>query len=163
MLSQLMRDLSHPEYVHLLLNPIPIYGSALGALGLLIALFFKSPSSKIAPLSLLAVAGLSAWPVEEYGHKAESRIENNLDADGHEWFETHEHRAEKVLPVFYVMAAAAVGAIVCCVALPKSARLVSVIVLLLAVVSMWAGAWIGQAGGKIMHKELRNGPPPARS
>lgn len=162
MFQQMLNDLSHPEYVHLILNPIPIYGSILGAFALSIALFFKSPSSKIAPLALLAIAGIAAWPVGEYGHKAESRVENLLDENGHEWFETHEHRAEKVMPIFYVMAFAALAAIAVCVTLPKKARPVSAIVLVLALASIWAGAWIGQAGGKVMHKELRTGPPPPR-
>ena len=37
MMDAFMRDLRQPEYVHVLLNPIPIYGLAIALLGLLIA------------------------------------------------------------------------------------------------------------------------------
>ncbi len=160
MLEKILRDLGHPEYVHLLLNPLPIYGSLLGSVAMLVALFCKSPAAKIPPLVILLLAGLVAWPVQKYGHKAESRVENQLDHDGREWFETHEHRAEKVLPLFYLMAGLAAISIVGCKFLPKSALPLGILMLLLGLACTAAGAWIGYAGGKIMHRELRTEPPP---
>jgi hypothetical protein len=34
----MIAHLSKPEYVHVLLNPLPVYGLAVGVLGLVIAL-----------------------------------------------------------------------------------------------------------------------------
>ena len=160
MLDHFLRELAHPEYVHVLLNPIPIYGTAFGALALLVSLFCKSPRAKIPPLILLLAAGLSIWPVLEYGHRAESRVEAQFDPDGREWFETHEARAEKVEPLFYALAGLAVMALVCGGFFPKSSTPLGILVLLLALACLGAGAWVGYAGGKIMHREFRTGPPP---
>jgi hypothetical protein len=37
----MIEHLSKPEYVHVLLNPLPVYGLAVGVLGLVIALLSK--------------------------------------------------------------------------------------------------------------------------
>jgi len=38
----MIEHLSKPEYVHVLLNPLPVYGLAVGVLGLIIALLSKT-------------------------------------------------------------------------------------------------------------------------
>ena len=38
MIGALLRDLRQPEYIHVLLNPLPVYGLLVGWVGLIIAL-----------------------------------------------------------------------------------------------------------------------------
>ena len=40
--EQVLRILKQPEYVHVLLNPLPVYGMVCGILALIVALFLKS-------------------------------------------------------------------------------------------------------------------------
>src|SRR4030095_14022319 len=62
-----------PEDVHVLLNPLPIYGLAMGWIGLVIGFFLRSRPAQIATLVLILISAASAWPV--YGFRAQ----------GYEW------------------------------------------------------------------------------
>lgn len=59
--------LSKPEYVHVLLNPLPVYGLTMGVLGLIIALLSKTRAARVTALALVVVSATSAWPVYYYG------------------------------------------------------------------------------------------------
>lgn len=41
-LHQLLQSLKQPEYVHVLLNPLPVYATALGVIALAVALLARS-------------------------------------------------------------------------------------------------------------------------
>ena len=43
----MIAHLSKPEYVHLLLNPLPVYGLAVGVLGLVIALSLRTRGAHV--------------------------------------------------------------------------------------------------------------------
>ena len=36
MIASFLKDLSQPEYIHVLINPLPVYGLAMGIVGLII-------------------------------------------------------------------------------------------------------------------------------
>ena len=48
MIGTLLRDLRQPEYIHVLLNPLPVYGLLIGLIGLVLALILKSRRAQIA-------------------------------------------------------------------------------------------------------------------
>jgi len=41
MIDAILRDLRQPEYIHVLINPLPVYGLAIAVLGLVIAFFLQ--------------------------------------------------------------------------------------------------------------------------
>src|SRR5438132_1002733 len=51
-----------PEYVHALINPIPIYGLAMAALFLTGALFLRNRPAQLLALWLVVLSAASAWP-----------------------------------------------------------------------------------------------------
>ena len=61
MIDALMRDLRQPEYIHVLLNPLPVYGLLTGWIALLMAILLRSRSAKIAALSIVFISAISAW------------------------------------------------------------------------------------------------------
>ena len=58
---------SATEYIHILINPLPIYGLAIGWIGLVIAFFLRSRPAQIAALILVLISAASAWPANEFG------------------------------------------------------------------------------------------------
>ena len=48
MIEALLRDLRQPEYIHVLINPVPVYGLAVALIGLVIAILLRSRSGQIA-------------------------------------------------------------------------------------------------------------------
>ena len=67
--ESILAHLKQPEYIHVLLNPLPIYGLALGAIALILAMCLKSRPTQITALVLnvltllltIADFGLTAW------------------------------------------------------------------------------------------------------
>lgn len=162
MIGNLLRDLRQPEYVHTLLNPLPIYGLGMALLGLVIALFLKSRSAQITALVLIFISALAVWPVVHFGERAYDNILTSSDEDGRAWLEAHQERAESLMDVFYVLAAVSAAALLAPLQWPRSALPLAVLTALLAVGALGAGATIAHAGGKIRHREFRTVPPPGK-
>jgi hypothetical protein len=101
-----------------------------------------------------------AWPVYELGERASDRVLSMSDEDGQAWLEAHEHRADQLIPFFYVLALLSLAAIVVPIKFPKSALLLAIATLVLGAGVLGMGGYIAKAGGKIRHREFRTGPPP---
>ncbi len=159
-IDTLLRDLRQPEYIHVLINPLPIYGLVMGCVGLIIAFVLKSRHAQIATLSLVLISSVSAWPVFEFGEQGYDRVLTMTDEDGHAWLDEHRHRAEQFIYVFYALAVLSVAAIAVPIKWPKSAGPLVISVLLFGAAAFSAGTHIAYAGGRIRHREFRNEPAP---
>jgi len=161
-INTLLRDLRQPEYIHVLINPLPIYGLVTGWIGLIIAVVLKSRRAQIATLSLVLISSASAWPVFEFGEQGYDRVLAMTDEDGHAWLDEHKDRAEDLIYVFYALAVLSAAAIAVPIKWPKSAAALVVAVILLGAVTLGTGGYIAYAGGRIRHREFRNEPPPPK-
>ena len=153
--SQLFRQ---PEYLHVLLHPLPIWGLVTGVLGLAIALFLRSRAAEIATLVIILVSAISAVPVFLLGGEAEDRVEGIVDDVGREWLQEHERRGEQVIYAFYALAAVAAVALIAPAKWPKSAAPLTITVLVLSIITISLGGYVAKAGGQIRHREFRTGP-----
>jgi hypothetical protein len=162
MIDTLLRDLRQPEYTHVLINPLPIYGLFLSWVGLIIALFLKSRRAQIATLALVLISSTSAWPVYEFGQQAYDRVLSMADEDGRAWLDEHKDRAEDLIYIFYALAVLSAIAIAAPMKWPKSSVPLAIAAILLGAVTLGTGGYIAYAGGKIRHREFRNEPPPPR-
>ena len=160
MLASLSQDLSQPEYIHVLINPLPVYGLAMGIFGLIIALLQRSRSAQVATLALILLSGAIAWPVVHYGEAGYDRVLAMSDDQGEAWLKAHEHRADELAWSFYVLAAVAAIAIFAPLKWPKTAMGLALVTLVLSFGVLGIGGYIAQAGGKIRHREFRNEPAP---
>lgn len=160
--ESLIRGLRQPEYVHVLLNPLPVYGLLLGWLGLIIALFLKSRRAQIATLVLVLISSGTAWPVYEFGQQGYDRVVSMADEDGERWLEEHRERGEDLIWIFYVLAVLSAIAIVAPIKWPKSSAPLVIAVVLVGAVTLGSGGYIAYAGGKVRHREFRNEPPPPK-
>ena len=162
MIGTLLRNLRQPEYIHVLLNPLPVYGLLVGWVGLVIGLALRSRRAQIATLTLVLLSSISAWPVYEFGEQGYDRVLSMTDEDGEAWLDEHMHRAEDRIWVFYVLAALSAFAIAAPIKWPKSSVPLAVGVILLGAVTLGSGAYIAYAGGRVRHREFRNEPPPPK-
>ncbi len=162
MMETLLRDLRQPEYIHVLLNPLPVYGLLMGWIGLVIALVLRSRRAQVATLTLVIISSVSAWPVFEFGQQGYDRVLSMTDEDGHAWLDEHLHRAEKLIYIFYALAVLSVTAIGVPMKWPKFSVPLVIAVILLGAATLGTGGYIAYAGGKIRHREFRNEPPPPK-
>jgi hypothetical protein len=160
MIETILRDLRQPEYIHVLINPLPVYGLGLGLVGLLIALILRSRPAKIATLTIVLISAASAWPVYEYGERAYDRVLSMTDDAGHAWLDEHQDRAEDLIYFFYGLAVLTAIAIAAPIKWPKSSVALALAVLVFGTAVLGMAGYIAYAGGKIRHREFRNASPP---
>jgi len=156
----LLRDLRQPEYIHVLLNPLPVYGLLVGLSGLVIALILKSRRAQIVTLLLVLISSASAWPVYEFGQQGYDRVLSMADQDGGAWLDEHRERGEDLIWIFYALVALSAIAIAAPIKWPKSSMPLAIAVILLGAVTLGSGVYIAYAGGRVRHREFRNEPPP---
>ena len=155
--------LKKPEYIHVVLNHLPIYGTILGALALAISLILRSRAAQITALILTLVAGLSAYPVFVTGQRAYKTMRGVSDDDGADLLDEHMDRAEKTIGAFYLLAALAGAGLLLPIKLPKSSFPLAVLTLVVAIFCSGIAVYIAQPGGRVRHPEFRpnESPTPA--
>src|SRR5262245_36368618 len=99
----IIESIRQPAYLHTLLNPVPIYGLAMGMVALVIGLLMKARSAQVLALWLIFVSAVSAWPVYFFGQRAYPRVYVIADSDGQTYLDQHRQRAEKLIYAFYVL------------------------------------------------------------
>lgn len=156
----LRQHLSDPEYLHVLINPLPVYGLAIATLAVVLALVLRNQRVTIAALALVFVSALSAWPTYHYGEAGYDRIKAMSDEPGEKWLDEHMARGEKLIWAFYVLAGVAAVGIVAVTKWPQTSVRVSVLALILASGTLGIGGYIAYAGGHVRHREFRFEPPP---
>jgi hypothetical protein len=156
--------LKKPEYIHVVLNHLPIYGTILGALALAISLMLRSRASQITALILTLIAGISAYPVFVSGQRAYKTIRGLSDDAGADWLDEHMDRAEKTIGAFYFLATLAVAGLLVPIKWPKSAFPLAVLALVVTILCSGIAVYIAQPGGRVRHPEFRPNesptPPP---
>src|SRR5262245_55447772 len=164
MIDGFLRGLRQPEYVHVLLNPLPVYGLLVSWIALIAALISKSRRAHVVTLILVFITSISAWPVYEFGEEGYDRVLAMTDDDGHAWLDEHQDRGQKLIYVFYALAVLSAAAIVVPLRWPKSSVPLALVVVLLGASALACGCYIAYASGKIRHREFRTEPaPPIRS
>jgi hypothetical protein len=158
----ILRGLRQPEYVHVLLNPLPVYGLLISWIGLIIAVVLKSRRAQLVTLALVLISSLSAWPVYEFGQQAYDRVLSMTDEDGERWLDEHRDRGEDLIWIFYALAVLSAAAIGAPIKWPKLSAPLVIAVILLGAGVLGSGAYIAYAGGKIRHREFRNEPAPPK-
>ena len=160
MLEGFLKGLEQPEYIHVLINPLPVYGLAMGVIGLIIGLVLRSREARTGAFALILIAAASAWPTLHYGQQGYDRVKAMADSEGQKWLEEHKHRGEQLIYVFYALGALALVSIAVEWKRPKAALPLAITTLVLATGALGIGGYIAYAGGHIRHKEFRFEPAP---
>src|SRR5206468_12106435 len=95
MIDGFVRGLRQPEYVHVLLNPLPVYGLLISWIALIAALISKSRRAHIVTLILVFITSISAWPVFEFVEQGYDRVVAMIDDVGDAWLVVHQDRVEQ--------------------------------------------------------------------
>ncbi len=150
--------------MHVLLNPVPVYGLAIGLVGLLLAIIARSRTAIVIALVLVFLSGLSAWPTYYYGEVAYDRMTGNGDPVGDQWLAKHLARGKKWIGAFYVLAGLAVVGMFAPIKWPRTSLPLAIATLLIGCGTLWIGCYIAYAGGHVRHEEFRfeQPSPPAR-
>ena len=90
--TEFLAALRQPEYVHVLLHPLPIYGLAAGVFSLLVALIIRSRSGQAIALLLILLTAASAWLVAHFGGAAYDRVYAMSNEPAQKWLKDRQGR-----------------------------------------------------------------------
>jgi uncharacterized membrane protein len=159
--AEFFEALRQPEYVHVLLHPLPIYGLVAGVFSLVVALLARSRSAQAIALLVIAFSAIAAWPVAHFGHAAYDRVYAMSNDVAQQWLNWHKHLAERFVWGFYATAALAAATLLGHWKSPRLHRIALPLTLVAALVALGLGGFLAFVGGKIRHSEFRHDPPPA--
>jgi hypothetical protein len=78
----LLTLLQQPEYVHVLINHLPLTGLFVALVGLIGALILRNRAAIYLGMGMVSLFALSAWPVFEYGEGGYDRVYSMADDAG---------------------------------------------------------------------------------
>lgn len=157
--SAVLQHLQQPEYVHVLINPVPLYGMAMAVFGLAAGLIARSRASRIIGLLMVLAVSAVTWFAYRYGYRGFDRVYAMSGGDAQAWLDVHKHRAVVTSIVFTIAAVLAAVSLIGEIKPFRFSLGLTVLTLIAAIAATGAAAWISQAGGQVRHSEFRSGPP----
>jgi hypothetical protein len=161
LLSEFLHELHQPEYVHVLLNPLPVYGLALALLALVLALVFRSRGAQVVALILVVLTAAMAWPVAYFGSAGCDRVYSMSGESAQKWLNWHAYLADRIVWSHSIAAVFAAATLVALWKYPRWLRPALILTVVAAVVAVSLGGFLAFVGGKVRHSEFRQSPPPA--
>jgi hypothetical protein len=156
--QSILLHLHQPEYIHVLLNPVPIYGLAFGCVALVVGMILRNWPAQFTGLLLIFIAAVSVIPVIHYGREGYDTIEASRGTDQSDaWIDAHAQRGMRSRPAYYALMLVSLAALAFPWKWRKSARILNILTLALAIFDLGLGAWIGYAGGQATHSEFNKG------
>lgn len=152
--------ISQPEYLHILINHLPIIGLLVATVLLAVFLALRNRTAVVAGMIAIALLTLSAWPVLVTGQKAYEKIDQLADEAGKAYLDRHMELAETWIYLFFATSVVAAGGVVAAKKRPSILFPIALATLFLAASCMVAGVVIAENGGMVRHPEFRSGPPP---
>lgn len=143
----------NPAHLHLMLNHIPVLGTAFGLALLAWALFKRSEELKRVSLGVLVIVALFAIPAYLTGEPAEEAIEH-LPGVNEDAIEEHEEAAKFAFAGDLVLGAVALGGLLVFRGSKPAPAWLHILVLVLAVLVFAMMVRTANLGGHIRHPEL---------
>lgn len=141
-------------HLHLIVNHFPIIGTILG-LGILITgIILKNNTVKSTAYVLFIVAAIFAAFSMGTGEGAEELVED-MPSVGKQIIHEHEEMAEKLAIVLYVLGVISIAGLFLNYKKLASAKLVSFVALIIAIVGVFFAQQTGTTGGEVRHTEIR--------
>ncbi|MCG9792883.1 hypothetical protein [Flavobacterium algicola] len=142
-------------HLHLMVNHFPIVGLIFGFGILISGLYFRNNGIKNTAYSIFIVAAIAAFLSMYTGEGAEELVED-MPNIGQQIVHTHEEFAEKLAILLYITSVLSIYGFYLNVKIHSRARLISIIVLVIAAIALVFALKTGESGGDIRHTEIRS-------
>jgi uncharacterized membrane protein len=142
-------------HLHMVVNHFPIIGTILG-LGILIAsIILKNKTVQNVGYCLFIIAAIFGAVSMSTGEGAEE-IAENLPEVTHQIIHEHEEMAEKLIIFLYVLGVTSIVGLYFNLKKYSKASIVSYLVAIISLISVYLTKETGTTGGEIRHTEIRN-------
>lgn len=151
-LTTLWQSICDPEYLHLLLESLPLYGLGLGLVFVIISLVFGEIKSRMLALAVICVSCASVWPYIDLRDKATPRILATRSPEFAPLIQQQtQHRKDWSWP-YYAMTLFSLIALVS--ARSPKARPVLFLVIIFGALLFWFSIWLHKKECEVYHRNI---------
>ena len=151
-LTDLWQSVRDPQYAHLLLESLPLYGLGIGLTFLIVAFLAGEKRTRLLALAVIALSCASVWPYLSFLLEATPRILATRPVSFGEMIEKQTQLRQDTAWVYYAMVAICVLAR----ALTKSryARHGVLAVVVGGVLTFWMSVWLHKKECEVYHPNI---------
>lgn len=151
-LIKLWQSLRDPEYAHLLLESLPLFGIGAGLIFLCGSLVFREGKSRLLALLLICISSGSVWPYVELREKAEARIIAMHDPSYAPLIREQTKRRTSTAWAYYAMTL--FGALALVFGIAGKGRGLLVLTIVAATATFWLSLWLHKKEAEIYHRNI---------
>lgn len=149
----LWQSIRDPEYAHLLLEPLPLYGLGLGLILLAVATMVRETKSRMLALVLMGVSCASVGPYLSFRLSATPRILATRPVAVGPQIEKQTQLRQQVAWAYYLMSGASLAALG--MAGGRHGRHALAVVFLGGTVLFWLSLWLHKKECEVYHPNIR--------
>lgn len=157
-LTTLWTSVRDPEYAHLLLESLPLYGLGFGVTFLIVAMVTGEKRSRLLALVVICGSCASVWPYVDLRAKATPRIIATRDAGYHELIKKQTALREDTAWLYYLMAG--VSGLAILAGHKGRGRPLIMMTVLGAAALFWFSIWLHKKECEVYHRNIIRYVPP---
>lgn len=151
-LLNLWQSLRDPEYAHLLLESLPLFGIGAGLIFLCGSLFFRETKSRMLALVLTCVSSGSVWPYVSLREKAQARIIAMHDPSYAPLIREQTKRRTSAAWAFYSVAL--ISGLAFLFGIAGKGRGLLFLTIAAAAATFWLSLWLHKKEAEIYHRNI---------
>lgn len=151
-LLSLWQNVRDPEYLHLLLEPLPLYGLGIGLTFVIVSFVFGELKSRMLALGIICVSCASVWPYIDLRDKATPRILATRSPEYAPLIQEQTQRRKDWSWPYYLMALASLAALAT-TRHPKGRPLLVGVVIFGAML-FWFSIWMHKKECEVYHRNI---------
>lgn len=151
-LTTLWQSIYDPEYLHLLLESLPLYGLGIGLTSLIVSFMFGEPKCRILALAVICVSCASVWPYIDLRDKATPRILATRSPDFAPLIQEQTQRRKDWAWPYYGMSLCSLAALAA--ARSSKSRMLVFLVVAFGAPLFWFSIWMHKKECEVYHRNI---------
>jgi hypothetical protein len=151
-LIDLWQSVRDPEYAHLLLESLPLYGLGIGLTFLIVAFLVGERKTRLLALAVMALSCASVWPYLSFLLEATPRILATRPVSFGEMIEKQTQLRQDTAWVYYAMAA--ISSLAMALTKSRYARHGVLVAVVSGVLTFWMSVWLHKKECEVYHPNI---------
>ncbi len=157
-LTHLWTSVRDPEYLHLLLESLPLYGLGIGLLFLIVAQLMGEAKSRLFAILVITLSSASVWPYQDLREKATPRIIATRDPSLGPLIREQTERRSRHDWAYYLLAVA--GGVTLVTQLMGKGKPLLVLFIAATAALFWFSIWLHKKECEVYHRNIIKYRPP---
>lgn len=151
-LARLWTSVRDPEYLHLVLESLPLYGLGIGLLFLVVAQVSGEAKSRLFALLVITLSSASVWSYQVLREEASPRILATRDPALGPLIQDQTERRARYAWAYYTLAA--VGAVTLLAQMAGKGKPLVVILVFATAAMFWFSLWLHKKECEVYHRNI---------